>query len=335
MKSSGTRPTKFKFWRKLKCLNFNAQSRWVVLCLVFTVNCIIAVQSIYAQVGSPFDLTPRLDTTKVYIPEAQLPPSRIPAQPKPHKKRNPFDLARAGGRAEGSNTGAKPLIKLPKLTGLGAESALSMSRGTFDTILSFSLLILLALAILLQGGPLRKMFASALNSNTLSSIQREQRKFGYFFWASLGMIMMGSFLFVSARHFYPSLTTFSWQTLGLLVLVAHSLIVLKLLALQLIKAVFPLERPIRNYQMLILVYAGIIGVSLFPLLVLVSFSTPILANIVAYTGLGVVGLGYLFRSLRGLGDSSRYIIDYPLHFLLYLCALEIGPLVVALKLLTA
>ncbi len=316
-------------------LNNRPQSRCLVLCLFLTVNFGIAVQSICAQIGSPFDLAPRLDTTEVFIPEAQLPPSRIIAQPKPQEKRNPFDLIRADAPAEETHASSSPLIKLSALESIAAGSTVGMSRGTFDTILSFSLLVLLALAIVLQGGPLRKMFGACFNSNMLSSIQREQRKFGYFFWATLGMIVTGSFLFVTARHFYPTQITYSWEALGLFVLGAFGLIFLKLLTLQVLNAIFPLERPIRNYQLLILVFAGVAGVCLFPFFVLVNFGAPSLASSMAYIGLGLTVIGYLLRSLRGLGDSSRYIIGYPMHFVLYLCAFEIGPLAVALKLLTA
>ncbi len=307
----------------------------MVLCLLLTVNYLTAVQSTFAQVGSPFDLAPRLDTTEVFIPAAQLPPSRVTTQPEPLEKRNPFDLARAENQSKETVVRTTPKVNLPLIKGLGEEDKLSMSRGSFNTILGFSLLFLLALAFVWQGGPLRKMLGASMNSNMLSQIQREQRKFGYFFWATLGLVNLGSFLFVAARHLHPSMLNYSWRTLGWFVLGAIGLTALKLLALQVMKAIFPLEKPIRHYQMLILVFAGIIGLCLFPLLILVCFSAPSIASTIAYAGLGVAGLGYLIRTLRGLGDSTRYIFGFPIHFLLYLCGLEIGPLAVALKLLTS
>jgi len=179
------------------------------------------------------------------------------------------------------------------------------------------------------------MINASMNSNMLSQLQRESRKFGYFLWCALGLILIGIFLFVTARHLYPDLINNSWTTLGWFILVVMGLTALKLLVLNMLKLIFPLAKPVETYQTLILVFAGVIGLCLFPALILVCFGAPGLATGVIYVGLGLIAIGFLIRSLRALGNSVRYISGYPFHFLLYLCGLEIGPLAVAIKLLTA
>lgn len=301
--------------------------------MLLTLISVTSMHSLSAQVGSPFDLAPRLDTTKVVIPATQLPPSRVTVQPKAPSKRNPFDLARGGDDV--MSAPVAPAIEFPVLPGVGESLEAIESRGTFDTILCFSLLVFLALATVLRGGSLRKIFSAALNSNLLSQVQREQRKFGYYLWASLGIIVLGCFFFVASRQLYPRLMHYSWPTLAWFVLGALGLTGFKLLVLGLLSAIFPLGKTVTTYQTLILVYAGLIGICLLPAVVLICFGTSGLGTFVAYLSLGAVGVGYTVRSLRALIDSSRIWTRYPLHFLLYLCALEIGPLAVALKLLTA
>ncbi|MFK8057099.1 MAG: DUF4271 domain-containing protein [Saprospiraceae bacterium] len=303
-----------------------------MLLVVLTMVTVSSVQIATAQVGSPFDLTPRLDTTKVIIPVAQLPPSRVTIQATPAEKRNPFDLARSDDGA--TNAAPAPTIKLPNLPGVSHSDEESVSRGTFDTILCFSFLVLLAFATVLRGGTLRKIFSASLNANLLSQLQREPRKFGYYLWGILGLLVLGSFLFATSRHLYPGLMDYGWSTLGWFVAAVLCLTGLKLLALEVLKAIFPVGKPVTNYQVLIIVYAGVVGVCVFPALVLISFSTSGLATFIAYASLGIVGLAYTLRSLRAVIDSSRFLSNYPLHFLLYLCGLEIGPLAVAFKLLT-
>jgi len=300
--------------------------------IILTIVASISIQPLSAQVGSPFDLAPRLDTTRVVIPQAQLPPSRVASQPRQTLKRNPFDLAR---KEASSNSSEQPSIKLPAVISEANKVESVENRGTFDTILSFGLLVFLALATVLRGGALRKIFSSALNSNLLNQLQREQRKLGYYLWAALGILVLGSFCFVTARHLYPDLMPYGWSTLGWFVLSVLVLTGLKLLSLELLKSIFPLRKVVSSYQTLIVVYAGVISVCLLPAVILINFGTSGLATFVAYLGLAIIGLVYGSRSFRALIDSSRTWTSYPFHFVLYLCALEIGPLAVAFKLLTA
>jgi hypothetical protein len=56
-----------------------------------------------------------------------------------------------------------------------------------------------------------------------------------------------------------------------------------------------------------------------------------MAEAAVWGGIGLLGLIYLFRSLRGLFVGARFLAFHKLHFLLYLCAVEIAPVAIAIK----
>jgi len=306
----------------------------MVLVLV-TLLVTTSMQSLSAQIGSPFDLAPRLDTTKIKVAPTQTTPEKPTEQSDVTKKRNPFDLVRPEANSSEQLSKVKSILQLPSVPTMVEDNESVMSRGSFDTILCFVLLVILALASVLLGGPIRKMFNAAFNANMLSQLQRESRKYGYIIWAVLGVVLVGVFFFVSTRHLYPTLTSYTWKTLGWFILAALGLTALKLVVLNVLKLIFPLAKPVEAYQTLILVFAGVMGLCVFPALILICFSAPGLATAIVYIGIGFIATSFLLRSLRALGNSIRYISGYPFHFLLYICGLEIGPLAVALKLLTA
>lgn len=291
----------------------------------------------YAQTGSPFDLAPRLDSAVqrvLPIPAASTPEEVVIAE---KNERNPFDLIGRGSiqtspiasevqvEVETAPVESRPISEV-----IGSVD----NRGKFDAILSFVLMLLLTVSFVLQGGAFRKLLGAVQNNNLLNRLQRDQRKTGYLLWSILGGLCVGSFVFVAVRQLYPaSITTANWLSLDMFILATLAIILAKLGLLALLGIVFPIAKPIESYQTLILVWIAVIGVLLFPAIIMVCFSSPVLAKAAAYTGIGLLVISLAILGLRALIQNSSYLISYPLHFFLYLCALEIGPLAVVFKLL--
>jgi len=294
-----------------------------------------------AQVGSPFDLTPRLSAG---VSESGVRPTDTFELPTTPVRRaatapaNPFDLV---GRSDREMTGLaeQPIVAEADQEPQGIDANIpivgSNDRKLFDALLAVGLLLLLAVSFAMQGGSLQKMWGALGNDNLLGRMQREQRWGGYYLWGFLGAVSLGAFLFVSIREVGAGLLpNTDWLLLDVFMLGTVGLILLKLLALTVLRAVFPLERPVSSYRTIIFVWVAVLGVMLFPLTVLTAFASPVLAKAAAYLGLGICVLAYAFRALRALTVNAREITSYPLHFFMYLCALEIGPVAVAYKLLT-
>ena len=298
-------------------------SCWLAaVCLTF----VWAATALAAQAPSPFDLVPRLDEAGRRA-ALGLPPDEDAAAP----PGNPFDIVRDGdaGRAAGgaravTQPGTLAEARRERLPGLGARAR----RGTFDAVLALGLLLLFSITFVLQGGVLRRMGEAAFNENRLSRLLREQRRSGFYLWAFLGALAVATYAYAAVRELRPEWLTGRWSALDGFMLATLALSLAKLGALGLLKAAFPLARPVGRYQLLILIWLAGMGLASFPLFILVAFGPAGLAEVLAYAALPLLAVALALRSLSAVGAAGRGIARYPLHFLLYLCALEIGPLLV-------
>ena len=282
-----------------------------------------------AQGPSPFDLIPRLDPSDqraaLGLPDTSN-AARAPV--------NPLDIVRDGRGGAGGDRGVSgPAVRRPSTLGEVRRDRVpgvgrGASRTTFDAVLTFGLLVLLSVTFLLQGGVLRRMLAAAFNPNRLARLLREQQRSGFLVWAFLGALTVAAYAYASLRYLHPEWLSGRWMALDAFMLTVIALTLLKLGALELLKVAFPLDKPLGRYQMLILVFLAGAGLLAFPLLVLVNFAPAGLAEVLAHAALPLLGVALALRSLSAAATAGPLLAKYPLHFLLYLCALEIGPLLI-------
>ncbi len=108
----------------------------------------------------------------------------------------------------------------------------------------------------------------------------------------------------------------------------------KALFLQLLDFFFLTERVFTYYNTTVFIYNRMVGLFLLPIICIVPFVSSRAASGLFLAGFIVVGLFYLLRIFRGLqiGFKNRLSIFY---LILYLCALEILPILVVYKLVVS
>ena len=293
--------------------------------------CWITAACLQAQTGSLFDLTPRLDSARS---EVLVQPAAPSVQAQDVSQRNPFDIINRHAEGDSSAfTPAQPaIVAADSNTPSSSEPAVN-SGGPFNALLGLGLLVLMSVLFVAQGSALRRMSGAALNANLLGRLVREQRQGGYFLWAFIGCLSIGSFLFAGLRALEVLPAGAAWTTLDWFVLGTIGAVVIKLLILTLLRWVFPIARAVDPYRALIIVWISLLGVAVFPLTILVLFAGVNVAVAASYLGGAILLLGLALMSLRALLESIRFVLGYPIHFLMYFCALEIGPLAVAYNLL--
>ena len=315
-------------------LQLSSPLRLVGFSLLLLLGC---GQEALAQARNPFDLIPRLDSTATFTVGPTTANPRARQEPSaPTVQRNPFDLVGRDSRTQDTS----PIVGLsPGIAARTTETSTEAEgpppgSGTFYVLLVGGLLLLLAGSYLSQAPPLRRLLGAAFNENLLSRLRRDPRKGSYLWWALVGYVCTGAFAFVLVRRmeWYP--LDYDWRSLGIVVGLVIAAVVLKIVSLGVLRAAFPLEVPIDSYLTLMYVAASATGLLLFPVTVFAAFSPPVLAKAVALIGLGIIVVSYLLRALRAVLITAKFIVPYPLHFLVYLCALEIGPAAVVYKLLT-
>ena len=180
---------------------------------------------------------------------------------------------------------------------------------------------------------LEQSYRAFLNDNFLRQLHRVNQgsfSLSYFLLYFSFFLNAGIFIYLVANYFEASLpSNLTWVFLvcfgvAMAFLFKHTLLFF-------IQSVFPISKEIKLYSFSIMVFNIILGIALLPINILAAFAPGGVLKIAIWGGLGAILAFYIFRSLRGLSIGSRYIMLHSFHFLLYLCAVEILPVIVLVK----
>jgi hypothetical protein len=287
---------------------------WLFFCLISVGHSTLA-----AQAGSPFDLQHR------------LPPQTIsPVVNTDAGLRNPFDVVPhlvpgTYGAATTSSTDAlRPFKALPR-------------GSTLDnTFLFWALIVLLGLlsvSVAINRKALLKAWNSFVSDNALAISQREAGGLSgstpYYLMYIGFLLNAGTFLFLMSRYFWGS-TFNNLSFFGVCVVAAIVVLLSKHLALELLSALHVARDTIRQYNFLIVVFNCILGLFMLPFNFMIAFSGEYSGFLIFWT-LGLILILYCYRAIRGFNIGNRILAEHPFYFLLYLCTVEIAPLMLLLK----
>jgi hypothetical protein len=255
---------------------------------------------------------------------------------------NPFDLlARPSASALLVATEkAKPAKKrrewtLPKfdfksnLTPTAILQRLDFGVTTF-------ILLTLAFFMTLLRGPIIKVFQAFANENAFNQIFREREGRGVGVYAVLYLsflINLGFFLFYLLHDLQVDFGMGYVTQLGICVGAVIAGFGFKHLALGLIGLIFPVGREISRYNFIMLVFGAALGLLLGPINILLAYGSPEWQKIFIWGTIAVIGLVYAFRSVRSLWLAGRIFASHLFHFLLYICTVEIAPVLTVVKLI--
>ena len=267
-----------------------------------------------AQDGSnPFELTDRL------TPEAAAPPADTSA--------NPFELRREE-EAEGLPV-ARPAAE-PQSPGTGRSQSI---------VFIHLLLVLLVTSLwVLFRDLLRQCMRAIANDNVMTQLYR-RRSGGqisalwmcYLFF----LLSAGFFLYLVSLEYGLELPISgvwtSWLTFTLLVMGAVGF---KLVLLTLVGRIYPLRKELSRYTFVLMVFSILVGVLLVPINLLISYAPESFRSSFLIGGVIVLAIVYLLHLVRGLFIANYYVGSRPLHFLLYICTIEIAPLLLVYRYLS-
>ncbi|MDB5229742.1 MAG: hypothetical protein JWN76_547 [Chitinophagaceae bacterium] len=123
-----------------------------------------------------------------------------------------------------------------------------------------------------------------------------------------------------------------WKLAGKAVIILASIYLTKYLFLLFAGWVFHVREVAGIYSFIVFFINKIVGIALIPCLLLMAFSTPALSGVAATVAVAIVVLMFIYRYIVSF-SSLRYDLHVnALHFFIYLCAVEIAPLLVIYKL---
>lgn len=298
---------------------------WVLLLLLLA-TCRSEAQSS----GNPFELLPRMNV----IERADSSEALVLSG-------NPFDLVKDSRVVpEQEVISLFPVIDEPlKLKEAEEVPQVSQEEVHFRNFLFLAVLlmfVLLTVLVTLFRHSLQQVFRAFLNDNFLTQVHREQG------WGlSLPYLLFYLFFFFSAGLCLFIVT----QKYGFTIVPAHALSLIlftagvtalftgKHILLKLLGIVFPIGRSLSIYSFTITIFGIVLGLFLVPANLLLAYGPAGLFDTTLYILLGIIGLLYLFRSLRALFIGSKFLVMHKFHFLLYLCTVELAPVLILAKIL--
>ena len=102
----------------------------------------------------------------------------------------------------------------------------------------------------------------------------------------------------------------------------------KFILLRISGYVFRSDKQVAGYVFNIFLINNVLGILLLPLIIGITFFPSPYSRILIFVSSGIIALGYLYRLLRGLYIGISFSEFSKFHLLLYLCTLEIAPLLV-------
>ena len=244
---------------------------------------------------------------------------------------NPFDIHRVK-----SQTGVEEAVEnkpdIPHSEKKIEKPSDTRSGFLFWTILV--MMILLALLVTLYRSLIVKIYRAFTNENILKLLQREQSgiiSVPYLFLYILFIISAGIFTFQVA--FYYETLPFEFKYLAYCTLVVAGFFLLKHSLLKILGFIFPISKEVAQYNFTIIIFSIILGIVLIPFNIFIAFAQDFLTKPGIFTAFAAILAIYLFRALRGIFIGSKFLALHKFHFFMYLCAVEIAPFLILVKIL--
>jgi Domain of unknown function (DUF4271) len=186
---------------------------------------------------------------------------------------------------------------------------------------------------------LLKAWRSFLSSNALNIAQREASGFSgnspYLFLYINFLLNAGVFAYLIVQSLNSDGQLNNYAVFFLCLLGAIVVFVGKHLAILLLTWLFPnIAADLNRYNFLIIAFSCVLGFFLIPFNFVIAFAGT--QNWQFFVTLWLIALAAIFiiyGVFRAFSLGTKYLFSYPLHFLLYLCAAEILPVLLLIKLL--
>ena len=146
-------------------------------------------------------------------------------------------------------------------------------------------------------------------------------------------ISSGFYVWLVFEHYHTPRLIENQVLLPFCILGVGTLYFLKYVILKFIGWMTGMHRATDNYIFVIFLVNKIVGIALVPFIILIAFGMPVAINLLIISSVLLLGLFFLSRYLKSYGLlENRFSLD-PLHFIIYIIAIEIVPLLLIYKIL--
>jgi len=261
------------------------------------------------------------------IPEVGEVDIRIDEKTETEVLTNPFDVSHIPIRKSKLKKEADAFKTSIKKTG-GSKSK---DSNAFLFWLCLLTGFILAIVINTQRGAITKIAKAITNENMLKLNHREEKKGvnGHYILLYFSFIVNAAiFAYLILYHKFDQSGWYTFQLCFFGILLIY---VAKHIFLSIISSGFPIQKEVSLYGFTIQSFNLFTGIVLIPLNLIIAFGPEKIAVSLIYLTLIIIGILLLLRSFRGFLIASRWISGNLFHFFLYLCAFEILPILLLIK----
>ena len=176
----------------------------------------------------------------------------------------------------------------------------------------------------------RVFFNTSLRQSQLTD-QLLQSKLPSLFFNLTFLITCGLYVYLLYHRLSPPGTPTNWLLLSLCIAGFMVVYMAKYLALKFVGWVTGYSTEADTYTFVLFLINKIIGICLLPVVVILCFSDSIIADIATVISLLIIGILLLLRFIRSYSLLQHKLNVSRLHFLLYIVAMEILPLMLIYK----
>jgi hypothetical protein len=305
---------------------------------------ILNVVQTWAQTSNPFDIVDRVKQVQIdtaVVKDGTILKDTVQKLNIPNTKsstwnsdsvefyQNPFEVSHVPIRKEKVKRENLAVAKKATADGNIKEELSSMMKFL---IVMFSL-ALLAIVLTSKTDFFSKITRSISNENMLKLAMREENSgltLQYVFMYIVFILNLSLFIYMCVSHFEWSKIT-GMKLFGVSTMITIGLYVIRHLGLYSLGMVFPLSKATSLYSFTVLIFNIFIGIILIPSNIILSFAPKQIFLPTVYVSLGIIIILLVLRWFRGFFISLKYITDNLFLFFLYLCSVEIAPLLILWK----
>ncbi|MDC3210042.1 MAG: DUF4271 domain-containing protein [Saprospiraceae bacterium] len=297
--------------------------------IVTTLFLLLGSMQLIGQSGTnPFELKHRLDKKANVVEPSSS--SNVVVNELDDGIQNPFNIIRS------------PNKNIPDVV-LSSKESIPTEESTITALaddknfrfsLTLVMLISLAMSLSIYRAQIKKAYHAFTNENVMQMLHREKGTVAYvpyYILYGLFLFNLGIFIYLLFRFYELTPDTSSFDLLTMSVGTVSVLVFLKHLALKILGWVFPIQKEISIYSLTITVFGIILSIILFVANVIIAYAPPQIIPIAINLSLIIIGIVYFFRSIRGLFLASKFLNRNKFHFFIYLCGVEIAPVLILLK----
>jgi hypothetical protein len=200
--------------------------------------------------------------------------------------------------------------------------------------LVLGILLLLTILVSISRSLINKIYQAFFNDVVLKMLFRSRSSLSisiYLALYAMFMVNLGVFIYLILRYNGWLINQSDIQTLSVCVISVMTLVIAKHITLASLSYTFPITKEIDLYSFIIMIFGILMGLLLAPANVFFAYADAPTAKIIIIGMAIALGIIYALKAIRSLFLVQNVIFSDFFHFLLYLCAIEIVPILLILK----